>query len=878
MSTMLKTGRVTSVRKRLMFAAGLSALCAIAMPALAVDSSVTDKSTTEKSDKKVKIVASAVAAGKSAKTKKVVADAGAAGDSAKAKAATDSSTGGEKPGTVENVVVTARKREEVLTQVPISMQAFTEKTIQAAQIHNLQDIAAQSGFTFQEGISTASAGRTFGTIVFRGLQSTYGSARENSGSLFIDGIFISGGQSSVDTNDVQRIEVLKGPQNVYFGRNTFGGAVNFITKNPSDTFGGSLSADGTARGSSNLSASVEGPIIDGILSGRLTVNSYNKVAEYHTSDGGDLGAEKTNGVTGTLYATPLDGWWMRVRAHYQEDNDSAAAVGYLPGVTYGSSCAGKTFRGTDAAGNPVPVTLTQPYFCSGKIPSFGSLGAAALDQNTGLPAGFAARLNSNSLVGTVASDPFLGRVPTLNHSGLRRDVMQFSFQSGIALPENFDFNVSAGYNSSKSDTIWDVDRGLQLPNNNFYSAQPVIRTDLTLDARVSSDQSQRLRGLIGANYFNSQDEESQIDNGFFTGFVTSINTGNYINDASSVAAVYGSLDFDIFSFLTLTAEARFQHDGLTTRTRAGATLSKGYDNLLPRFILKYHPDETSSFYISYSDGTQPSIANSNYFGLNAAQQAFVNSIQPGVALFSKPPKLHTMEIGAKQTLLDGRLEYSIAGYDERWVGELTSTALFNPATCTVFLTATCPLPGSGTFLYLPGNAHIQGVEFTAQGYVIPELNLGVELDYKDAHWTKFYNSTFSGFTGGVSYFKGNSLSRLPALSGEFNATWRDHLVGEWDWYARTDVIYTGSMWESDINIAKTDAFARVNLRAGVDKGDINFELYSTNLFNDKSWNLASRVADLTNSNGGNFFGFVRQGVLVMAPDQREFGVRANVKF
>jgi hypothetical protein len=152
------------------------------------------------------------------------------------------------------------------------------------------------------------------------------------------------------------------------------------------------------------------------------------------------------------------------------------------------------------------------------------------------------------------------------------------------------------------------------------------------------------------------------------------------------------------------------------------------------------------------------------------------------------------------------------------------------------------------------------------------------LDYKDARWTKYYNSTLSGFAGGVSYFDGNALSRVPALSGEFNATWREHLIGDWDWFARTDVIYTGSMWESELNIAKTAAFARVNLRAGVDKGDLTFELYSTNLFNDKSWDLASRVADFTNANGGNFFGFARQGVLVLAPDQREFGIRASAKF
>ncbi len=786
-------------------------------------------------------------------------------------AATPATPAPAKTASVETVTVTARKREEKLVEVPISMQAFTAEKLKSAGLVTLSDIADQAGFTFQEGVSTAAAGRTFGSIIFRGLQSTYGAARENSGSLFVDGIFMSGGQSSIGTSDVARVEVLKGPQNVLFGRNTFGGAVNYITKNPSDTFGGALNVSGTSRGSTDMDLTVEGPLIKDQLTGRLTANLRNKTAEYHTSDGGDLGAEKTTGITGTLYATPTDKLWLRFRGHYQQDDDSAAAVGFLPGATYGQSCANNTYHGTTAAGAPVAVKLTQLYFCGGKIPSFGQVGVGSLDQNIAVPAVF-----QNAILANTLHDNFLAEVPQLTHSGLRRDVLSLAAQGGYELPAGFSASVNAGYNEALSNTFWDLDRAVA---PYFFESQPVENHDYTIDAKIQSDQSARLRGLVGASYFMSRNQSSQIDFGVFTNNLPAL-SANYIDDESRVAAGYASVDFDIFPFLTATAEARYQTDDLISRTRSGLRYTNSSDSTLPRFILKYHPNETSNFYVSYSEGVQPTQLNSAFASATPAQQAYIQSVAGGVALFSPPPKLESYEIGAKQSLFDGRFQYSIAAYDEKWTGQLTAAAVFNPGGCSAIpptLTgASCPLSVAGSILYLPNNAEIKGLEFAGDVKITPKWGAGVTVDYKDTKWTQFYNSTLAGFAGGTSYFTGNELSRVPAVTGTFNTTYNDHLIGPWDWHARADVIYTGSMWESDINIAKTNAFTRVNARIGIDKGDLTLEVFATNLTNNKDWNLASRVTDL--SSPGALATFARQGVLVIAPDKPEFGLRAGYKF
>ena len=278
---------------------------------------------------------------------------------------------------IEEITVTARKREERLLEVPISIQAFSAEMIRQTGTYDLQDLKAFSGFTFIKSLGTAAAGRAFGNITFRGLQGDGGQAFEASGALFIDGVYVSGGQSSVNTVDIERVEILKGPQNAFFGRSTFGGAINFITKNPSDQFGGKINASITGRGSSDVDATVEGPIVPGKMTARLTVLNHDKKAEYRATDGGDLGAEQTRSITSTLYATPSDGLWVRLRGHYQKDEDSAAAIGYLPGQNF-SSCSGVTFgNALDLSGNPVTYSPAQKYFC-GSVPSLKAAGVGVL--------------------------------------------------------------------------------------------------------------------------------------------------------------------------------------------------------------------------------------------------------------------------------------------------------------------------------------------------------------------------------------------------------------------------------------------------------------------------------------------------------------------
>jgi iron complex outermembrane receptor protein len=772
-------------------------------------------------------------------------------------ASADTSTGG-----LEEITVTARKRVENLMDVPIQVQSFSAAELKEANIFDLQSLKDVAGFTFQQTASTTAGGRSDGAIVFRGLQSTYGDVQENSGSLFIDGIFVSGGQASVNTVDIDHVEVLKGPQNTYFGRNTFGGAINFITKAPADDFGVELTASGTDRSSSDDVLTLQGPIVKGLIDARISLINHIKGSEYTASDGGELGAEKTRGLDASVAFTPDNGLHVRINGHYQQDDDSAAAIGYLVGqAPYGNTCGGHTFHGQNAAGVSVPVTLSQEYFC-GSIPTLNQVGAAGyqvVDANTALPPAYVPIGVGNSL-----NNAFQDKVPGLDHSGMRRDMLRVSLLADYTLPYNTTASFNMGYNSSLTNTIWDVDRS---STPSFLSSEPTVSEDLTIDARLASDQSLPLRGLLGASYFTDllQYEEDSL----FIIYGNSSGLSGYANERSKVPAVYASVDYDIISNLTATAEVRYQSDSNYDQPSATPVPGEDFEvkatnkTALPRFIVRYKPFTGTMLYVDYAEGVQPTLLQTGYLSLTPAQRAYVASYGVDNA-YSQQPKLENVEFGIKQSFLDNRLQYTLDTYRGLWSNQQTANAVFGG-----------PLSPSGSFLYLGQTATVKGFEFGVKGLITDKWTASLNVNYVHAIWDRYQNATLAGFTvGGIDNFNGNELSRVPAWTGNFSTTYTDHLTGDWQWYVRGDVNYTGSMWESDIDIVKTDAYARVNGVLGIRKDQYSVELFGKNLADDSHWDFATRVPNLATPNAF----YTNEGLVVQAPDKREIGARVTVKF
>lgn len=162
---------------------------------------------------------------------------------------------------IEQIVVTARKRDESLLDVPISISAVTEDTMSRNAMRSVADVAPTvPGLN----VNSDSVGRAFVSI--RGIGTALQAGVQPGVGVFQDGIYVPA-TSYVNnpTLDVQRIEVLRGPQGTLYGKNTLGGAINIITRPPSDTFEGRLFASySDGNETEEFGARISGPLGDSV--------------------------------------------------------------------------------------------------------------------------------------------------------------------------------------------------------------------------------------------------------------------------------------------------------------------------------------------------------------------------------------------------------------------------------------------------------------------------------------------------------------------------------------------------------------------------------------------------------------------------------------
>lgn len=160
---------------------------------------------------------------------------------------------------IEEVIVTARKREESLQDTPISITAFSSSSLEEANMADLRDIGK-----YTPGMSFTSYGmgsNEAGAIFLRGIgQSDHMVTTDPGVGLYIDGVYVGRNQgAALDLLDLERVEVLRGPQGTLFGKNTIGGAVNVISRKPTGTAGGHVSLTVGQDGRLNGSFSAEMP-------------------------------------------------------------------------------------------------------------------------------------------------------------------------------------------------------------------------------------------------------------------------------------------------------------------------------------------------------------------------------------------------------------------------------------------------------------------------------------------------------------------------------------------------------------------------------------------------------------------------------------------
>ena len=442
---------------------------------------------------------------------------------------------------MEEITVTARKVGESIQDIPLSITAFTAEDIQAQAITGIEDIA---NFTPGLHMSNVIATRSDPALKFRGMDNSNTVRDQQLASSFVDGIYLSGTSQWVSMNDIERVEVVKGPQSAFFGRATFGGAVNYITKTPGNEWAGDLQLVTGQDGRADLEGSVGGPIVEGKLSLRMTGRIYSYDGGWDNEFPGSekLGAQETQALSLTLYATPRDNVSIKFRSVYSEDDDGAG-VRFLQ-LAAENNCGPFFSRDT------VPGITPKSYYC-------GAITRAGL---TGLAVDTSVDLSTPG-----ASWP-------KDDMGLDRQINLNSLDINVEIGG---YTLSSLTGAFKDDT---AEMRELLPGELlvYYEWED---TSFSQELRLTSPQEERLRWMVGAYYLDLTYGKrragfgcSSTDSFFcspargpiFHGgsargaFGGAFGIGTLLDPDTTVTnkALFGSLAFDITEQLTLSVEVR----------------------------------------------------------------------------------------------------------------------------------------------------------------------------------------------------------------------------------------------------------------------------------------------------------------------------------
>ena len=228
----------------------------------------------------------------------------------------------QNEGMIEEIIVTTRKKEENLQDIPIAVNAISREDMERAGIKELNEIADHdSSLQFDMGFTPGDT-----RLVIRGLSPTRG--RPNAATL-VDGIDISseaigvaGGTLLINPRmlDIERVEVVKGPQSALYGRSAFAGAVHYVTRDPSDETEGEFSLDGAEEGYYTFKGSLSGPM--GENAGfRLNAMYWEEGGFYKNSiTGNDIGGGEGIGLAATLKFEPNNSSSYKLRVEYADDD------------------------------------------------------------------------------------------------------------------------------------------------------------------------------------------------------------------------------------------------------------------------------------------------------------------------------------------------------------------------------------------------------------------------------------------------------------------------------------------------------------------------------------------------------------------------------
>ncbi|MEE2693170.1 MAG: TonB-dependent receptor [Pseudomonadota bacterium] len=533
-------------------------------------------------------------------------------------------TGARERG--DEVVVTARRREESLQDVPVAVSAFDDGRIAELQADTLSGLQyATPNFYFDQGDASNAV------IYLRGIGQNDSLAFADPGvGVYIDDVFIARSQAAfLELFDVQRVEVLRGPQGTLYGRNTIGGAVKFVSTTPPDQFDAYFEAGGGNYNFATVKGGLGGPIAPGVLNGKLAF-SYTRRDGFNenTVTGEDDGDINSFSGRAAFLFTPSERFEFLLSVDGKIDRPDTSR---------------SPVRETPITGAPDPdgMPATLVTYPAASDPYVVDVNANGLSDLSGFGASLTSRWKASDAltIEAITSYRTLDFDLNLDTDGsplpildilLLQDQSQFSQELRAIYDDGGRFTFTGGFYYFHDDdtTFSGVDNGsatiFGFPVTLFgFPSSALAQTDqITNSYAAFGDASfaltDRLNISAGLRYTYEKKRSGRLFENFFDTSVSTIdNTPPFLQGVGVAGApISGEADFDAFT-PKVSVSYKFNDDAMAYATVSRGFKSGGFDGratsdfgfqpFAPEFVWSYEGGLKTSWF----DGAL--IANAAYF-------------------------------------------------------------------------------------------------------------------------------------------------------------------------------------------------------------------------------------------------------------------------
>jgi len=698
---------------------------------------------------------------------------------------------------LEEIVVTAQKRSESLQDTPIAITAFTA----TALADKVFDTTSPIG-----GVSSGAA------VFIRGIGNTDFSLTTDPGvGTYVDGVYVARSVGGVlDVLDVERIEVLRGPQGTLFGRNTIGGAINIVSRKPADQFEAAVEGTIGNDGRADLRASIDIPFSDTFKSS-WSISSKNRDGFVDRPLVGDeLGDEERLSFRGSFDFTPNEKWDFQATFDYTDIDESAApsvGVGFTagpgpqrnnpPAPPNGAGVLGVSFLLDNSI--PLPTGSTVNPFIPGAPEFLGVIGNGLTTL-------------SQFVVDDIEADVSFGTSPQFSQV----EVFGTSFVANYH-GNNFDLKYTGSFRNTESQFANDSDNSpfqlTEIINDNYDVDQ--VTHELQLTGSAFND---RFKYAAGIFYFDEEGTDDvnvplslpSPDFGPGSGAVFSAVLRNDAVVENTSEAAYFQATYDINDAWAVTGGIRYTEDdksfaftqfiganlandplpflvgapGIEAQVDPGGPLVSGLIPLVGDGTGEVREtfDETQ-FKLGVdgqiTDNTLVYYSFSQGFKSGGFVLRYVAAVPEPLSF--TPETLDTHEIGIKWQSSDNRFRVNAAAY----------TSEYEDIQVTLFDTLGGPITDNA------GTADINGFELELTALFTDNFKLDLGYGYVDAEYTSITPNPALVLSSVIDI--DDELVNTPENTFSLGLEYTVNLAGPMDLTLRADYSFTDDVFNDSQN-------------------------------------------------------------------------------